>query len=406
MRLLVLALVLAPSIAAAQGAKQRKRVALGGEVALGIVRLDPEHFLRVDNTPWEKGTKSPRKILLHVIDGKSGAQQIVELPLGDFESKHKDRFYDEAPFKDRNGWSLADFDIEPVQFDGKQAHAILRQHRFGPKVSEGYLKQRYLLARWDLEQKTIDRVSVLADFGKVGNVESLGPSSDGKGLWLQIDAVGPSTRIVKVHRVALDTGALDEGKQIELPLRERRVNLSGAASRNHEKIVLVEYSEQADGVMSPPAKGAILDTRSGQVALFDVPWTPYGLDFDRAAKRLAVGSNQAGTLELLDADTGKQIVKIKGAKSVQALAFSRNDKWIYVLASTLQGKSLDAYAVPSLKKRSLPVGKIVPGSQCFDADGSVFALDRTWVATWATAVKGKSGICWRDTSAVDLIDLD
>ncbi len=398
-----LACLLPPALASAQGAKQQKRVALGLDAARGLSLLG-DGFVRVHFTSWEN--KSPPTLATaNVIDVKKGERISVELPVADLAGKWKEAFYDGSPLRTvKSGRTLGDVEIEPIGYDGKELVAVLRQYRFGPKVSEGYAKQRYLIARWDLESKSVTAVSTLADLEKGSWLRHFGLTRDGKAIWFYVDRGADGTRRVQVHRYDLEAKAAKVVATVELPLREKRHDLHAFASRDHAKLAILEYSEQGDGVLSPPAKGAIVDTASGKSVTFDVPVTPYGVDFDGAGKRLAVGSNQAATLQLFDAETGKQLAKIKGAKYVHLLAFSKSDRWIYTLASNLGGKTLDAYAVPSLKKKSLPVGKIVPGSQCFDAEGSVLAPDRSWVATWASGPKNK--LCWADKTAVDIITLD
>ncbi len=399
------ACLLAPLVASAQGARLTKHITLKEEATRELELLDGTgRYINLYYTAFEQ-VSPPTKATARLLDTQSGEVLQVDLPLAALVSRHKAQFLDGSPLKtNKLGRVLPDIEIQPVRYDGKALVAVLRQYRFGPKVSEGYTQLRYLLAQWDLPAGTVDRVTLIADVPRGGHLSRLALSGDGKTLWYFIDERGTSARVLHVKRFDVEAGVSKDVQKVELPLREKKAGTRNFASRDLAKLALIEYSEQEDNPPAIPYKGAIVDTATGKIVMFDAPWTPYGVDFDRAGKRMALVSNQAGTVQLLDAETGKELTKVKGGKKVQLAGFSKTDRWFYLLTSTLAGKTMDAYAVPSLKKKSLPVGKIVPGSKCFDAEGSVFAPDRSWVATWATAPK--NGVCWSDKTAVDIISLD
>lgn len=398
--LLVLALVTLPDPAAAQGAKRRARVELGLEAARDLFPVGAGRYLRVHQSEWERADP-PGHVTLSVLDVEAGRRVPLELPLAPLYTKHKAKFLDgEAQKTLKNGRRLADFNLELWGYDGKRAVALLHQYRFEAGV-QGYAKQRYLLASWDVAGKTVEAVHPVTDLAPGEGVRPFGVTPDGRTFWFVVER-RKAGRHCTVQRLDVQSGKVTTVGEVALPAREKYGDLRLFSSRDWGKLALVEYSEKGM-TLAPPALGAVVDAQGGKAVTFEAPWTPYGLDFDSTGKRFAVASNQAGTLQLFDAETGKPIGKASGGKFAQALAFSKDDRWIYVISSTLGPKSLDAFAVPSLKKKSIPVGKIVPGARCFDAEGSTFSDDRKWLATWATK-DGKP--CWKDTSAVDLIDLE
>ncbi|MBN2723490.1 MAG: hypothetical protein JXR95_05400 [Deltaproteobacteria bacterium] len=259
-------------------------------------------------------------------------------------------------------------------------------------LPSSYLKivDNYYLARVNLKSKKSETIKVEGSW-------QTGATDFRKKIvyiWKEKKIKSKRKRKIKILQIDFENMKKLSATEIDMPYRDKNGHLTVMLSRTGKYLVFFEYDEYSDTkkktgyLSSPTGRALIINTSEMKSRKVEIPVTPYGFDIDESTNLLAVGSNQAGELWIINLIKGKTIKKIKIARGVFHMVFSRNYKYLYVFNK----RTFDTYLWKNLKKtNSFKVSKLCNGVEKFLASEKMISFGDSGKAIIGVIKKSKYG---------------
>ncbi len=353
MRLLALLLVL-PQLALAGGLKL---VAELPDLKLSNPRMISAQRHLLVGVTWDRSVKDRAVPRYQLLDLQERKVVEVPIPLADMPRAQLDLLGTARPM------------VDVVHHAGDVTSFTTNAKRDRETVAT-------YLGQYDQRTKRFSELVLLSSWESRRHAQPLGFDPTDRYFYFAVVTAGDGEIglrgyvAMEVARVDLQTRAVDWKVKIDLPQRERPLQLVGNRaffSPDGKKLALVEYNEvsvRERYPRDPQQQVFVVDVASKQVDAWPAPPTAYGITFASRNRYLVLGSNQRGDLVRIDLEQKKVDLQVKGHVHVQEHLLTPSGESFLVISNTVLSspKVVEVRRVSDLKvQTAIPVRLLYPG---------------------------------------------